>query len=238
MGLRRWRTGPALLLGLVLGMVLASACGAVGAAQPRREFELRHFLGLTAKVITSDDDATLDIDFDKTGGGLQRFAHCREVTPEQLGKVVPPQEKLAEMLRLNCLAVQRYARSQPARRSHMPARWSAVAVAKLPAELLPELGPGDVAPPTVTHPLITLARRPGARHIRLERDGGVRVNGTEVHALFQRLARADFDGDGCEDWLLRMDWGAQHADARGSQLILVTRLVAGGPLRVLERIAR
>jgi hypothetical protein len=223
---------------LWLGMLLLGACGAVAAAPPQRVFEARHFIGLTAKVISTEDDATLDVDFDKIGGGQLHLAHCREVQPALMQQVVPPQEVLAEILRLNCLAVQRYAGSRPAKHSHLPARWSAAAVAKLPAELLPELGPGDAMSSTVSRPRITLARRPGARHITLARDGYVRVNGTEVQALVHRLARADFNRDGYEDWLLRMDWGAQRGDAKGSQLIVATRLKAGGPLRVVERIAR
>jgi hypothetical protein len=230
---RQWRLNPTLWL----GMVLLGACGAVAAAPPQRTFEPRHFIGLTAKLISTEDDATLDVDFDRIGGGQLHLAHCREVQPALMQQVVPPQEVLADILRLNCLAIQRYAGSRPAKRSHLPARWSAAALAKLPAELLPELGPGDAVSPTVSRPS-TLARRPGARHITLARDGCVRVDGTEVQALFHRLARADFDGDGYEDWLLRMDWGAQQADAKGSQLIVVTRLMAGGPLHVVERIER
>jgi hypothetical protein len=234
MALRRWRAGPALFLGIVL----AGVCSAVGAAPPVRAFEPRHFVGLTAKSVSTEDDAALDIDFDKLGGGQLHLSHCREMPPALMAQVMVPQVIFAEILRLNCLAVQRYARSHPATHSHMPTGWSAAAVAKLPAQVLPELGPDDAATPPLSHPQITLARRPGARHITLERDGSVRVKGTEVRALFHRLARADFNGDGYEDWLLRMDWGAQHGSMKGCQLVLVTRLVAGGPLRVLERIAR
>ena len=152
--------------------------------------------------------------------------------------VKDPQGIYAEELRLNCLAVHRYANSQPARRSHMPARWSKDAVAKLPAQVLPELGPDDAATPTVSRPRITLARLPGARNIAPVPDGYVRVNGTEVHAVFCRLAQADFNGDGYQDWLLRMNWGAQEGSMKGSQLLLVTRLKPDGPLRLLERISR
>ena len=221
-----------------LWLVLASACGAMAAAPPQRAFEPRHFTGLTAKVISSEDDATLDYDLSKIGGGPLRFGHCREVTPERLAQVVPSEYALAELLQLNCLAVHRYANSQAARRSHMPARWSREAVAKLPFQVLPELGPDDAATPTVSRPRLTLARRPGARHITLTRDGEVRVDGPEVWALFQRLARADFDGDGFEDWLLLMHWGAQEGSLKSTQLLVVTRRSAGGPLRLLERIQR
>ena len=222
----RWAAGLALLL--------AGACWA-GAA-PQREFEARHFTGLTAKLITREDDATLDIDFDRTGGGLLRFSHCREVQPGLLAQVVPSQAALAEILRLNCLAVQRYAGSQPAKHRHLPARWSASAVAKMPADLLPVLGPADQGK-AASGAVSTLGRQAGARHITQAADGAVRVNSAEVTALFHRLARADFDGDGNEDWLLRIDWGARQGDARGSALVLVARPAARGPTQVLERLA-
>lgn len=223
-----------------LALWLVGGCWA--ASPPQREFEPRHFTGLTAKVITGDDDATLDIDFDRVGGGLLRVAHCREVLPNQrapgqpnlLARVLPSQAPLAEILRLNCLAVQRYVKSQPARGSHLPARWSAAAVAKMPADLLPQLGPSD-QPAAAPSGGGTLARRPGSRRITQAADGAVRVTGAEVVALFHRLARADFDGDGNEDWLLRIDWAARQGDARGSELVLVGRPVKGGPIRVVER---
>ena len=231
---RRWDTSRALLL----GMLLVGLSSAAAAAPPQRAFEPRNFTGLTAKVISSEDDATIDFDFDKLGGGPLHLAHCREVPTKLMDLVKDPQGIYAEKLRLNCLAVHRYANSQPARRSHMPAHWSRDAVAKLPAQVLPELGPDDAATPTVTQPRLTLARRPGARHITLNRYGDVRVDGPEVHALFYRLAQADFNGDGYQDWLLRMDWGAQEGSLKSTQLLLVTRLTPDGPLRLLERISR
>ena len=231
---RGWDTSWALLL----GMALAGLCSASAAAPPQRAFEPRNFTGLTAKVISSEDDATIDFDFDTYGGGGLHFAHCREVPARLMDLVKDPQGIYAEELRLNCLAVHRYANSQPAHRSHMPARWSRDAVAKLPAQVLPELGPDDAATPTVTQPRLTLARRPGGRRITLDRDGDVRVDGTEVYALFYRLAQADFNGDGYQDWLLRMDWGAKEGSMKGSQLLVVTRLTPDGPLRLLERISR
>lgn len=197
-------------VGIRLGLMLALAWDAVGAEALPRAFEPRHFTGLTAEHISTEGDATLELDFDRIGGGRLHLAHCRDVPPDLAEQVVPPQATLAEILRLNCLAVRRYAGSQSASRSHMPARWSRDAVAKLPAQVLPELGPDDAATPTVSQPRLTLARRPGARHITLGRHGDVSVDGPEVHALFYRLAQADFNGDGYQDWLLRMDWGAQE----------------------------
>jgi hypothetical protein len=224
-----------------LALWLFGACWA--ANPPQREFEPRHFTGLTAKAISGDDDATLDIDFDRIGGGLLRFAHCREVLPNQraqgqpdlLAQVLPSQAALVDILRLNCLAVHRFSLSRPARRSHLPVRWSAAAVAMMPADLLPALGPAD-QPGAAPGRGGTLARRAGSRRITQAADGAVRVTGAEVVALFHRLARADFDGDGSEDWLLRIDWAARQGDARGSALVLVGRPVKGGPLQVVERV--
>jgi hypothetical protein len=230
----RWEASRA----LVLGVLLAGVCSAAATAAPQRGFEARNFTGLTAKVISSEDDATIDFDFEKLGGGRLHLVHCREVPTALMDQVQVPEAIYAEMLRLNCQAVHRYVKSQPARRSHMPARWSRSAVAKLPAQVLPELGPDNAATPTVTQPRLTLARRPGGRHITLDSDGDVSVDGPEVHALFYQLAQADFNGDGYQDWLLRMDWGAKEGSMKGSQLLLVTRLVPDGPLRLLERISR
>ena len=56
----RWAAGLALLL--------AGACWA-GAA-PQREFEARHFTGLTAKLITREDDASWRI----SGAAIERSA--------------------------------------------------------------------------------------------------------------------------------------------------------------------
>jgi len=226
---------------LMLALALHGT-GQVHAASPQRVFEPRFFTGLTAQVITREEDATLDIDFDRIGGGLLSFRHCRELLPDALVLVQPSQLALVNILRLNCQAVHRYVRSQPARRSHLPARWSAAAVAAMPSALLPRLGPVDAAttPATVSSDLpagagSTLARQPGRHRVTQAADGSVRVTGSEVLAVFHRLARADFDGDGSEDWLLRIDWAARDGDARGSELVLVARPLAGGPIQLVER---
>jgi hypothetical protein len=231
-----------------LPLLLAGACAAAVAATPapQRHFEVRHFTGLTAKAITREDDATLDIDFDRLGGGLLRFAHCRELRPALLAQVVPAQAVLAETLRLNCLAVRRFDAARPAVRSQLPRRWSAATVAAMPAALLPVLAPVEGQTSAASAPSAsaaaerpaTLARRPGSRHIGLAADGAVRVSGSDVVALLHRLACADFDGDGSEDWLVRIDWAARHGDARGSELVLISRMAAGGRWRVIERVTR
>lgn len=216
-----------------LALALANGSVAAPASAPVREFEPRHVAGLTAAAIEREEDATLDIDFDRIGGGLVRFGHCREVQPERLGQVQPSQAVLARTLQLNCLAVQRYVQSRPATRSLMPGRWSAAAVASLPGETLPQLGPMPAAAGGTT----SLARQVGRPHISMGADGVVQVRGTELTALYHRLARADFDGDGAEDWLLRIDWAARQGDARGSELMLVSRPRAGAAPRVVWRAA-
>jgi hypothetical protein len=49
------------------------------------------------------------------------------------------------------------------------------------------------------------------------------------------LARGDFDGDGLDDWLLRIDSSLEQGSYGDSRLWLVTRSRDSGPLRVLKR---
>lgn len=51
----------------------------------------------------------------------------------------------------------------------------------------------------------------------------------------QLMARGDFDADGVEDWLLRVDSQVLQGSYGSSGLWLVTRLQAHRPLRVLRR---
>jgi hypothetical protein len=47
---------------------------------------------------------------------------------------------------------------------------------------------------------------------------------TETDKLkFRVMARADFDDDGTEDLLVRVDWAARDAMGQGSDLILLSR---------------
>ncbi|MBI5259005.1 MAG: hypothetical protein HY855_21045 [Burkholderiales bacterium] len=194
-------------------------------------FQVRHVAGLTATVVEHDDDATLDIDFDRIGGGLARFTHCREVRAERLAQVQPSQATLARMLQLNCQALHRYVSSRPAHRSLLPGRWSVAAVGSLPGPTLPRLVPAAAASAGTE----TLSHAVGRRRISVGADGVARVRSAELLALYHLLARADFDADGLEDWLLRIDWAALHGDARGSELVLVSRVRRGAPVQVLWR---
>lgn len=42
--------------------------------------------------------------------------------------------------------------------------------------------------------------------------------------IYQVVARGDFNGDGIEDVLIRIDWHVIDAFGKGSKLVLITKL--------------
>ena len=138
-----------------------------------------------------------------------------------------------------CLAVRQVLQARPASRSYLgPLNFDAATVRRLPPQLAPSISTDDA------RVLADAVRRHQALGALLARAGrGMRVSGQGRRAALvgqggrlqlALLARADFDGDGIEDVLIRARYRLDGGDYQAIRLFVVSRLAAGGPLRLIR----
>lgn len=202
-----------------LAAALLIGCATVRAESPHA-FNVTAFAGL-AKLMP-DGSERLDYVLDGANGGELRFSRCAQVAATDAAAVREDQYPLFQLLRANCQALARYGAGQPARRSHLPETLTPALVRELPASALPVVG-GQATSPTGARvedaPGMSIEALPGGR---------VRVLTRTDDSVYTLMAQGDFDGDGVQDMLLRLDWRTRDAFGRGVDLLQITRRSAGG----------
>jgi hypothetical protein len=212
----------------LLAAALLIGCATVRAESPHA-FNVTAFAGL-AKLMP-DGSERLDYVLDGANGGELRFSRCAQVASTDAVAVREDQTPLFQLLRANCQALARYGAGHPARRSHLPETLTSALVRELPASALPVVG-GQATSPAGARvddaPGVNIEALPGGR---------VRVLTRTDDSVYTLMAQGDFDGDGVQDMLLRLDWRTRDAFGRGVDLLQITRRSAGGATELNWRLS-
>ena len=213
---------------MILMSSVLHGCTAVPAAPPPLAFNETAFAGL---LESAGEGRRLDHVLNGANGGELRFSHCAQVASTDAAAVREDQYPLFQLLRANCQALARYGAGQPARRSHLPETLTPALVRELPASALPVVG-GQATSPTGARvedaPGMSIEALPGGR---------VRVLTRTDDSVYTLMAQGDFDGDGVQDMLLRLDWRTRDAFGRGVDLLQITRRSAGGATELNWRLS-
>lgn len=193
-----------------------------------RQFNRAAFPGLAASAGDGLANARLDYELDSKLGSPLRFDHCAQVTATRADDVAESQHALFRLLAINCLAASQYSATAAAVRSYFPRQLTRRLIAAFPAGAIVALNVDQASRPAPG----TLAPRVGAAVVRVGADGAAAVATAHDETLYTVMARADFDADGIEDLLVRIEWRALDAMGSGVDLVLLTRTRAGGPIRL------
>ncbi|KAA3651329.1 MAG: hypothetical protein DWQ11_14370 [Proteobacteria bacterium] len=215
------------MLMVVISSVLVG-CSAARAAPPPYGFNGLAFAGL---VEPHGEDGRLDYVLDGANGAELRFASCAQVVATEAAAVREDQYPVFRLLRTNCQALARYASGRPAGGSHLPEALTPALVGALPTAALPAVG-GQPMVPTAGE---RLKASSGVAAIEALSGGRVRVLTRDDDIVYTLMAQGDFDGDGVQDMLLRLDWRARDAFGRGVELLQITRRTADGPAELSWR---
>jgi len=221
------------MLCLFVTLLILTACSdPVRKEMPIRKFHTREFVGLVSAEPTSYGDAVLDYELDTSQGGMVRFTRCAEVESTDEQDIESSQYPLFRLLFTNCQALRRYAESHPARRSFFPARMSEELLAAFPATAVPRISDEEMK----RREEKTLSEYEAVLRIAVQTDGSVQVTNKADEMTYHTMARADFDGDGTEDILMRVDWHSREAFGQGTDLFLLSKPSDSAPISVAWRL--
>ncbi|MEC4720304.1 hypothetical protein RY831_14175 [Noviherbaspirillum sp. CPCC 100848] len=219
-----------LILVLFTLALAAEATAQTRRPMPERVFNRHAFAGLVHDIPAAHyASARLDYELEGVSGAIH-FSNCQQVENTSSASIVEPQYALFRLLAINCLALKRHAQGLPATRSYFPPQLSESLVSVFPATATVNIGghSESVTGTSLRH------NRKGWRASRAAH-GGIKIATDEDERTYIIMSRADFDQDGSEDLLIRVDWAARHGSGRGFDLVQLSRTSKNGPIHVSWR---
>jgi hypothetical protein len=175
----------------------------------------------------------MDYALDSPNGKEIPLNSCAAVKATSEEDIDQSQLHLLQLIQVNCTAAEYYfsAVSKGNAPSAFPAALTESFVKSLPGIAVPDLGgeslenrEGTLAEVEPNLKVLTLNQN--AAELSLE--GGLVIN-------YIVMARGDFDGNGCEDLLLRLDWHISTAFGKGFDLIMLSQTSEGTPPHIIWR---
>lgn len=234
--MHRWwrRAAPALLFAAALG------AHAAGAAQPLA-VQLSPALGITT---LADASAQLARPFDDPlagwkGQGATRerveLRHCADWLQQRdqiVGADTEAEWRRLRHLVVDCDALALLSSARAATQSALPAKLSGLTdTRRWPVTLWVVMSPEDEV--RAARPGVTLRTFSGAARWMPSRDGSLTLARGAWRVRLVELGRADVDGDGWDDWLLRWEARAVEGSWSDARLVVLTRRAGSGQLREL-----
>ncbi|MBJ7552096.1 hypothetical protein [Marinomonas ostreistagni] len=172
-----------------------------------------------------------DYSLDSPAGKSLPFSSCYQINNASDTEIETSQQHLLKLMKVNCLASDFYFQAQNSYKSFLPSAFDIHFIKALPPQAQPDLGGqplghsfttlGDAEP--------TMIERSSQEHsIEVELSGDLVVRYVE-------LARGDFNHDGVEDALIRLDWYVSTAFGKGFDLIMISRESDEEPPRISWR---
>lgn len=188
------------------------------------------FVGLEV-LGKSYGDIKLDYELDGVNGELIAFSSCLDVEKTKESDVVTSQFHLLMLMKLNCQAAKFYHHAPNNSKSYLTKTPSENWVKNLPALAVPDLGGESLA---------------NLNGVMIEHEPQLKINSIsdksvqvllsgDLDVTYVILASGDFDSDGDEDLLIRLDWRITSAFGKGFELLMLSQKVAGSTMEVVWR---
>jgi len=198
-------------------VALSSACSSEPAAlEIKKSINMENFPGLES-LGANIGEVKLDYDLDGTDGSLVHFSSCEDVRSIEQSSIREEQFPLLSMLRLNCEALELYTQAKNSSVTYLPKKLSSEFIQSLPTEVTPNLG-GEKTH-TTGNSISQAYRSFTAKELE---PTVIQAELDDLTINFTELARGDFDSDGREDILLRLDWANRVSFGKGYELKLIS----------------
>jgi len=218
----------------LFSLLLVAHTSFADTARAQRTLNVSDLRSLIPKGSFGYDTAVLDYELTAPNGNTIHLNSCTQVDATKDDDVAAFDYKRLQYVRINCLALKRYSTSTMPKKNFFPPRLTRAFIASLPATAAFLIGDSEYI--RQLHGKSLAASLHGLHlHISILSKNEAKVVTDEDDDRYVVVARADFDGDGIEDLLMRIDWRARDAFGAASDLVLLSKKSASGPVSVSWR---
>lgn len=217
-------------LGLAACAVNQSTSGSSGTeAQPWFNYDV---FGQELDVTRSSiSDIRLNHRF-RTNGNNLVVDNCSAVLGYK-GTVAQADAHGFTVLQFNCFAAQLFLKTPSTFVSHWSVGFSEPLYRSFSDIAYPNPSGQDYSVTSNTHS--TMADYVGAVDVNSIGDDFIVTSSNYINTKYQLIAKADFNYDGIEDWLIRMDWQLQAEEGVGVEWVALTKLTESSKPMILWR---
>lgn len=184
---------------------------------------------LTGFVERSDtyESIVLDYSLDTPNGDEFQFTSCPSIESTPESNVDTSQFHLLQLIKKNCVAAKYYYQSlsAPVYKSYLPNTINEEFIVNLPATTVPDLG-GQF----LEQRRGTLREFEEKIEVLSESENSIElILSDDLVINYVVMARGDFNKDGTEDMMLRLDWYISSAFGKGFELVIVSQMGTDKP---------
>lgn len=208
---------------ILAGSILCAGCAtqqAKGLTTLQAYLNQNEFTGLE-HLGTQLPELRLNYSLNSPSGEELPLPSCVAVNNTVEGDVATSHYHLWQLLKVNCTAAEYYftALGRKTALRFLPDTLSVHFINRLPASAVPNVGGEFLA-----HPHGVLADAHQDFKVISADNGVVEVAlSLDTQVNYRLIARGDFDADGVEDMLLRLDWYTHNAFGKGFDLVMVSQ---------------
>lgn len=194
-------------------------------------FHGAYFVGLVNQDVRRASDAKLDYSLSSSKGVDIQFKTIADVDRTNEASIAPVDFPLWRMLQANCAALKKFEQGQATAKSGFTLSLTESVVLGFPASAVPLASNDDLD----LRGDKTLKQHEKDLVITVQGRDEARVTTPRDMWQYVVLAQADFDGDGIEDLLIRVDWRCLEGTAAGSEAFVLSKPTADSPTKVIWR---
>jgi hypothetical protein len=217
---------------IAIFMFSVIGCSTISMQKPQREFNFSEFTGLVSRESIDYAGVLLDYDLDDAKGKNVHFTSCLQVDGTSENDILTSEYTLYKLLSIHCKAIQIYIeKGTDARVSFFPQTIRKELVAAFPAVATPQVSKEAMAERLGK----TLAiDEPGLKIKIVDKENADVLTSTD-DITYTIMARADFNQDGIEELLVRMNWHVIDAFGKGADLFILEKKSPTDPIALTWR---
>ncbi|WP_133511037.1 hypothetical protein [Candidatus Thiosymbion oneisti] len=193
-------------------------------------FNTDQFVGFVS-MSSGGDTVTIDYELDGAGGNPISFKNCDDVKKTPATDVATHQYHLWRLMQINCKAVTMWHNAIAGTRSHWPAAFDHAFIAGLPATAIPDLGGSSLD----GRKGLLKDAEPALETSTIDSHSTKAILSGDLAITYVLMGRGDFDHNGTEDILLRLDWNITTAFGKGFSLLLLSKPSVSAAAEVVWR---
>jgi hypothetical protein len=215
---------------LLCFLFASQACVTTSPISHPKFYNFDEFIGFVS-MDSENDRVKLDYELDGANGHPVLFNDCDDVMQTPETAIATHQYHLWRLMQINCKSITMLTSADSSNRSYWPPKFDKTFIAELPATAIPDLGGSS---PDERKGILKDIE-PSLEINSINSHSAKAIVSGDLDITYVLMARGDFNHDGIEDILLRLDWNIINAFGKGFSLLLLSKTGFSAEAKIVWR---